>query len=183
MEWLIAGLGNPGSKYSLTRHNIGSLALENLPLSWKKKFKGLMAISSQTVFLRPQTFMNLSGESVSPCARFFQISPSQIVVLHDDIDLPFGQLRLRKGGSDGGHNGLRSLQACLGTKGFKRIRIGIGRPEQGEVTPYVLSPFSPEQSRLLKGLFPLVEDAVTTIQEKGFDQAASLFSKRDIPCP
>ena len=150
---LIVGLGNPGSKYEHTRHNIGFQIIDqcarmmNIPLT-NDKFKGLFGfatINGEKVFLlKPMTFMNLSGESVRPLMDYYKMEIDDLLVIYDDLDLPPGKIRLRQKGGHGGHNGIRSLIAHLGTDEFKRIRVGIGRPEKGEqVANYVLSTFSP----------------------------------------
>jgi len=128
-------LGNPGREYSRNRHNAGFLLSEKLPLelSWHKKFSGLYAAIDGTDgrlhFIKPETYMNLSGKSVSQAALFFKIKTDAILVVHDDLELPLGTISLKFGGGLGGHNGLRSMKACLGTADFWRIRIGIGRPD------------------------------------------------------
>jgi PTH1 family peptidyl-tRNA hydrolase len=145
---LIVGLGNPGAQYLKTRHNAGFWFLDKLiqqfsaSFSPEKKFKGEFYLNKKQdksiALLKPMTFMNLSGESVRPCAQFYQIPSSEILVVHDELDLAAGDIRLKKGGGTGGHNGLKSIQQQLGTADFMRLRIGIGRPIHGEVTPFVL---------------------------------------------
>ena len=135
---LVAFLGNPGKKYSHNRHNAGFLLAHKLPfyadLSWQNKFKGLYAFMGGTGagihFIKPQTYMNLSGESVSQAAAFFKIKSDSIIVIHDELELPLGTISLKFSGGLGGHNGLRSMKACFGTADFWRIRIGIGRPDK-----------------------------------------------------
>jgi peptidyl-tRNA hydrolase, PTH1 family len=151
---LVVGLGNPGREYASSRHNIGWMALDELarqggfPLA-RKKFQGEYAKGMfegrECVLLRPETYMNESGRSVQPAASFFHAGPRDIVVLHDEIDLPFGDVRVKVGGGHAGHNGLRSLVQHLGTAEFVRIRMGVGRPPPGftgEVADYVLSSFT-----------------------------------------
>jgi peptidyl-tRNA hydrolase, PTH1 family len=148
--FLIVGLGNPGSEYNLTRHNIGflavdALAAENQASAWKKKFKGLVASSSdpELLYLKPQTYMNLSGEAVAEALRFYKLAPAQIVVFHDDLDLAPGQVKIKQGGGSGGHNGIKSIDEHIG-KDYWRVRLGIGHPGiKGEaVTNYVLDRFA-----------------------------------------
>ncbi len=149
--FLIAGLGNPGAKYAHNRHNIGFLAAERLADTfraspWSKKFQGEVCearLKDDRLFLlKPHTFMNLSGESVGAAARFYKIAPENVIVLYDELDLPIGKLRVKQGGGHGGHNGLKSIDAHLG-KEYRRVRIGIGRPEHKDaVTNYVLGDFS-----------------------------------------
>ena len=148
---LIVGLGNPGPEYQHTRHNAGSLLVEaiadsyNLHLSKDKKLHGLTAklsIAGHPVHLLiPSTFMNLSGKSVAAICNFYKIPPQQILVAHDELDLDPGKVRLKVGGGHGGHNGLRDIISCLGTKDFQRLRLGIGHPgDRSKVTGYVLAP-------------------------------------------
>jgi PTH1 family peptidyl-tRNA hydrolase len=153
-------LGNPGRKYSRTRHNAGWLVLERLSyygqLSWKSKFRGeyaqRIAQGQRFVLLRPLTFMNRSGECVREAAGFFKVKPEQILVVHDDIELDFGQISFKQGGGLGGHNGLRSLKESLGTGDFWRLRLGIDRPCRQDVSSYVLSGFSRQQQKRLSEL-------------------------------
>lgn len=161
--WLVVGLGNPGSKYELNRHNIGFLAVEEIARKlgssvWTKKFRGELCEgnfkSERIYFLKPQTYMNLSGESVAAAARFYKIPPENIIVIHDDIDIANGKLRVKQGGGNGGHNGLKSLDAHIGVN-YIRIRIGVGRPEHsGQVADFVLNDFSKEdfftQEKIIK---------------------------------
>lgn len=148
--WLVAGLGNPGAKYERNRHNVGFIgadlvAEKRSASAWAKKFSGLFCEARgepRTFFLKPQTYMNLSGESVAACAHFYKITPETIIVLHDDLDLLAGKVRVKRGGGHGGHNGLKSIDSHLG-KDYLRVRIGIGRPEhKDDVTNYVLGDFS-----------------------------------------
>ncbi|MGB9617716.1 MAG: aminoacyl-tRNA hydrolase [Desulfomonilaceae bacterium] len=134
---LIVGLGNPGTAYRLTRHNIGFEAIDELAkavgASWadsRRKYLIAQALidGCNAALIKPQTFMNLSGEAVSACARKYGISPERIIVVHDDIDLALGKVRIKFGGGDGGHKGVRSIAQSLGSKLFKRVRLGIGRP-------------------------------------------------------
>ena len=148
----IIGLGNPGRKYAKTRHNIGFMVLDELEKRQsirldKHKFKCDYQIETfgteKVLFIRPQTFMNLSGEGVRPLLDFYKVDYHNVLVIYDDLDLPTGKIRLREKGGHGGHNGIRSLIDHLGTKDFKRLRIGIGRPEdRTPVVNYVLKPFA-----------------------------------------
>jgi len=150
---LVVGLGNPGKKYAAHRHNVGFMALDAMAgevsgLAWKEKFSGVFArgelFGKSAALLKPMTFMNLSGDSVQPAMAFTKVAVGDVVVLHDELDVPFGEVRLKVGGGHAGHNGLRSLIERLGTPDFIRVRIGIGRPPpgfRGEVADYVLSNF------------------------------------------
>lgn len=154
---LIVALGNPGQKYAFTRHNIAWQLLEHLSffncLSWQTKFKGEYAAHSSSgdkiFLLKPQTYMNLSGDSVQPFANFFKIKFDEILVVHDDIELNFGVIGFKTGGGLAGHNGLRSVAQSLGTSDFKRVRLGISRPGFGTVEAYVLSNFSEDEKAVL----------------------------------
>lgn len=154
---LVVFLGNPGMKYSSTRHNLAWLALECFSfyggLTWKRKFRGEYAQETiqgeRLVLLKPLTFMNRSGGCVREAAGFYKFLPEEILVVHDDVELDFGQIRFKWGGGLGGHNGLRSVSESLGTKGFCRLRLGIGRPVRQEVSSYVLGGFSRDQEELL----------------------------------
>jgi len=156
MVELAAFLGNPGKEYSQNRHNAGFLLAEKLetnsPLKWQKKFKGFHAVFNEKVhFIKPLTFMNLSGQSVSQAASFFKIKPNAILVVHDELELPLGVVSLKFGGGLGGHNGLRSMKASLGSADFWRIRIGIGRPvhDSEAVIDWVLSDFDTAEREIL----------------------------------
>ncbi len=153
---LVVGLGNPGAKYERNRHNIGFCAVDAIAQkygvsSWAKKFRGELCEAeipgsrAKLLLLKPQTYMNLSGESVATCAHFYKIPPEKIFVIYDEIDLLPGKLRMKQGGGNGGHNGLKSIDAHMGTD-YWRVRIGIGRPEHREdVANYVLDNFSKDE--------------------------------------
>jgi len=145
---LIVGLGNPGSKYEKTRHNVGFRFLDLLAESKGLRFDAAPRFRAdvatwnraegRVLLIKPQTFMNNSGEAVAPLARYYEVEPESIIVVYDDLDLPAGKIRLKKGGGHGGHNGLKSINQHLGSPEYVRVKIGIGRPEHGEVTPWVL---------------------------------------------
>lgn len=156
MPYLFVFLGNPGPQYRQTRHNCGWMVCDRLtrvlpqPDNWQSKFHGLFAKRQDAVLLKPQTFMNESGISVQEACRFFNITAGDVVVVHDDIELPFGEVRLQMGGGLGGHNGLRSVRQHLGTDAFRRLRIGVGRPPAViQVSDYVLGRFSPSEESSL----------------------------------
>lgn len=152
---LIVGLGNPGKNYSLTRHNIGFIIIDNYfkSVDWKEKFFGLyytcVVNSEKVVFLKPQTFMNLSGRSVVECANYFKIDPKDILVIHDDLDMFFGKVRLKKMSSSGGHNGIKSIISCLNTDLFCRFKFGISKEQNNSTKDYVLSKFSKEEQKYI----------------------------------
>jgi PTH1 family peptidyl-tRNA hydrolase len=183
---LVVGLGNPGSEYEFTRHNIGWLLLDAYnPISgnnWKSKFKGYYTdatIGSEKIyFLKPDTYMNLSGESVQPLCQFFKIKPEEILVLQDELDLPFGQIMFKKGGGLAGHNGLKSITQCLGTQDFHRMRIGIGRPVHGSVSNWVLSKFSGDKEIELGVVLDKSSEALSAFIKEGM-KAATKYNKKD----
>lgn len=166
---VIVGLGNPGKKYEGTRHNAGFFTIDELLKRHsitldKQKFKANYAIEfingEKVMFVKPQTFMNLSGEALRPLMDYYNAEVENLVVIYDDLDLPIGKIRLRKTGGHGGHNGIRSLIDHLGTKEFNRIRVGIGRPTNSmTVVDYVLRPFSKEQKQDVEHAVLLSSDA------------------------
>ena len=174
---LIIGLGNPGSEYLNNRHNIGFMALDNLYAhylfeNWRTKLGGLFSTASlgseKIILVKPQTFMNLSGICVAKFKQFFKINVADIFVIYDDIDLGFGEVKIKQGGGDAGHKGVRSISQHLQTKDFNRIRLGIGRPStKEEVSHFVLSNFSKSEKDKLLILFQsLSEDFVKIIQKR-----------------
>jgi PTH1 family peptidyl-tRNA hydrolase len=175
---LVVGLGNPGKKYELNRHNVGFLAVDYLINKFNaskisSKFKGELFKSNEYLFLKPTTYMNLSGESVKEVKNFYKIDNDDIIVIHDDIDLKLGALRFKKGGSSGGHNGLKSIDKNIGND-YWRVRIGVGRPERKEeVINYVLSDFSKDEFECIKKLFPDIYEAIKDIKN-----ASSRYSKK-----
>lgn len=174
---LIVGLGNPGKKYALNRHNVGFMAVDYFINEFDAikigNFKGELFKSSEFLFLKPSTYMNLSGESVVLVKNFYKINNENIIVIHDDLDLKLGALRFKRGGSSGGHNGLKSIDKYIGND-YYRIRIGIGRPERKEeVVTYVLSDFLPEELECVKTTFPIIKKAIFEIEN-----AASKYSRK-----
>ena len=183
---LFVGLGNPGSQYEDTRHNIGFKVIDTLVDDFgardisKTSFQGILARASNTLFLKPTTFMNLSGKSVQPVKYFFKVELENIIVIHDDIDLPFGAVRFKKGGGHGGHNGLKSLDALLG-KEYIRIRVGVGKPEyKSQVADYVLHDFSDEEKLLLDALIAHVAKAAKGLSVEALDTIKSRYSLKSI---
>ena len=170
---MIVFLGNPGIQYRQTRHNAGWMVCDslvaalNLTDSWQTKFHAQYQKQVSYVLLKPQTFMNESGVSVQEASRFFGIAPADILVVHDDIELPFGEVRRQLGGGMGGHNGLRSVRQHLGTEAFVRLRIGVGRPSGSmQVADYVLARFSPLEEKQLENILDnAVESALQYLGE------------------
>lgn len=156
---LIVGLGNPGRTYTWTKHNIGFLVLEAFVKAnrWtfqkEAKFFGEIIRTENVIYLKPKTYMNLSGKAVQAVMQFYKIEPKDILVISDDLDLPLWKLRLRTSGSAGGHNGLKSIIQSIGTNEFKRLRIGIDRVAEEDSKEYVLSPFSKKEKAELETLF------------------------------
>ena len=182
---LIVGLGNPGDRYASTRHNIGFMALDRIAQAYgiavgKKGFQSLHGSGKvgecKVILVKPQTFMNRSGEAVGEVAAYFRISPCDILVIYDDIDLPFGRLRVRGGGGSGGQRGMASIISTLGTDEFPRVRVGIGRPEGGDVSGYVLSAFNGDERKVLDTVVERVADAVETFCVSGVIEAMDRFN-------
>ncbi len=188
MDQLIVGLGNYGKKYEHTRHNIGWDVFEELTfandLKWIEKFKGEFAVlnvnNSKIYFLKPHTYMNLSGESVQPLMQFFKIPIENILICHDELDLPFGTIGFKPGGGLAGHNGLKSIAQVLGTTEFKRLRIGIGRPVHGDVSNWVLSGYSQEEKDFFRNYLSETARALETYVKLGFSKAATQYSKKKL---
>jgi PTH1 family peptidyl-tRNA hydrolase len=179
---LIVGLGNPGKEYSTTRHNAGFwwvdefMRSQNASFKADSKFHGLVARANfqghEVHLLKPQTFMNVSGRSVGAVAQFYKIEPAQILVVHDELDLPPGSAKLKLGGGHGGHNGLKDIIAHLGTKDFWRLRLGIGHPgERTEVVNYVLNAPRKEEQVLIDEAMQRAQDVATLIIEGKMEAA------------
>ena len=187
---LIIGLGNPGSTYAGTRHNIGFMVAERLAnehgIALKKKgYQGIYGVGRvvgrEATILQPQTYMNLSGVSVGSACKSLGIDPGDLIVIHDDIDLPFGVLKIRAGGGHGGHNGIRSIREVLGSGDFIRVKVGVGRPEAGgDVAGHVLKVFSAEERGKLDNVVDNSARAVETILLQGVPIAMNEFNNRDI---
>lgn len=184
---LVAGLGNPGREYQQTRHNIGFLVVHelagalNAPRPQRAHRAEIVdvAVNGRKVILaRPQTYMNLSGLSVLAIMRFHRIGPEELLVIHDDLDLSFGRIRLRPGGGAGGHNGVRSLIDALGTQQLARVRVGIGRPEHGDPMRYVLGRWTREEMESLGAVLSDAVDATRYTLEFGLRQAMNEFNGR-----
>ena len=167
---MVVFAGNPGREYEKTRHNIGWMVLDSFTgsgtFNWKKKFNGqwvdYFTGTDKIIFLKPETFMNNTGKSVQAAAHFFKIKPEEILILHDDLELDFEKVVLKKGGGTGGHNGLRSMNQHLGTSEYYRLRLGIGRPVHGSVSSFVLGRFSPDEEI---GLQTFIPEAVTALKD------------------
>lgn len=182
---LVVGLGNPGPGYAGNRHNVGFMVIDELAHRVDGRFKAHKAgadvleirlAGRRAVLARPRSFMNVSGRAVGTTARFFKVPPTDVVVVHDDLDLEYGVLKLKRGGGEGGHNGLRSISATLGSRDYLRVRFGIGRPP-GRMDPadFVLHDFSAEQRRELGLLVDRSADAVEQLLAKGLTATQNQF--------
>lgn len=192
---LIVGLGNPGSKYDQTRHNIGFEAVDALARFWQislsehRKFQGVFGEGrgpkgDKIRLLKPLTYMNLSGQAIRAVTDWYKLPPESVLVIYDDMDLPVGKIRLRLSGSAGGHNGMKSAIAHLGTQNFPRLRIGIGSSKipgrDGDVVNHVLGQFSKAEAQLMTEVLRLVSDAVELSLRQGIEKAMSLYNGRTV---
>ena len=190
-EYIIAGLGNPGEQYCGTRHNVGFLIVDemsrrwNSPISmekWQAEYISLSLGEAKVHLVKPITYMNRSGFAVANFSRFYKVSPDQLLVIHDDLDMAPGRIKLIKGGGTGGHNGIKSLVDTLGTKDFYRLKIGIGRPGNGVVHPgfpvdkYVLSNFSDEDITDLQSKYNSLEDGIRLFLQDNPAKAMNLLN-------
>ncbi|PJZ46040.1 aminoacyl-tRNA hydrolase [Leptospira brenneri] len=172
IHFLIVGLGNPGDKYKNTRHNIGFMVLDALASRFNESFKDSKKYAETTHswegdkihLLKPLEFMNLSGKATQTLANLYKIPPSQILVVQDEVDLPFGKIKNKIGGGTAGHNGLKDIVAKLGSQDFHRLRFGVGKPEKGgmEVADFVLQNFNSEERNILQ---TLIQDSITKIED------------------
>lgn len=188
--WMIVGLGNPGAEYAATRHNVGFMVAERLAdrqgAGWSRQRKARAMTASgrvgplpgvRTVLVEPLTFMNLSGQAVAPLATYYKVPVERIVVIHDELDLPAGTLRLKRGGGDNGHNGLRSLRGSLGSGEFLRVRVGVGRPPgRQDPADYVLRPFAKSEQDLVGVVIEQAADAVEVLITEGLPAAQNRFN-------
>lgn len=182
----IIGLGNPGKKYELTRHNIGFMVVDKIASDLNievtdHKFKCQYGIGvhdgHKVMLVKPQTFMNLSGEGVRPLLDYYNIEMEKVIVLYDDLDLPLGKLRLRQKGTGGGHNGMKSLNQHLATEKYKRVRIGIDRPSEGTtVVKYVLSKFSKAEQPMLEKVVDTASEATIKFITEPFEEVMTEFN-------
>ena len=186
---LVVGLGNPGSKYARSRHNAGFWVLDRVAARHglrfsERDYKSQIARGSidgeRVVLLKPQTYMNLSGEAVGRARRDLRLDPAQVLVVYDEADLPLGRIRVREGGGSGGHNGMESVIGALGGKGFPRVRIGIGRPGTGKIPiDYLLEGLHPEERKELDDAIERAADAVETVLTEGVRAAMNRFNSPD----
>lgn len=188
MRWVVAGLGNPGEQYHWSRHNIGFLVLEHIAEErnvefQRRKFKGLLAEArfgdESALLVKPQTYYNLSGECVAAVLGYYKIPPERLIAVHDDLDLDFGQLRLKRGGGDAGNRGVRSITAALGTPDFLRVRVGIGHQAAAEdAKNYVLHVMRGRQREEFAAVITRAARAIEAVITEGLTRAMNLFNQR-----
>lgn len=194
--WLVVGLGNPGPKYAGTRHNLGFMCLDVLATRWGANLsdhkglalagKSIMRLNgsqAKTFFAKPLTYMNDSGAAVSSLCTYYDIDPARVIVIHDDMDLDFGRIKVKAGGSAGGHNGIKSIDRSLGTNKYSRVRLGTSHASRGahahdNSIDWVLGGFPPAQKKELPALLDDAADAVETIMFEGLGQAQEKFNGR-----
>lgn len=179
---LVVGLGNPGATYKDTRHNVGFMILDRLARAWNMEFKKDMkrkaelATRQGVLFIKPLTFMNDSGQCVGPIMRFFKLTPEQVFVIYDETAFAPGEFKLKRTGSDGGHNGMKSLIAHLGSQNFPRLRFGIGLSRPGGLVGHVLGKFSPEEREIVENGLDKAVEAVQFVLSQGVELAANRYN-------
>jgi PTH1 family peptidyl-tRNA hydrolase len=188
IRWVVVGLGNPGEQYRRSRHNLGFMAVRrfagryNCDLT-RRKFNGfyteIRTEAGNVIMIMPQTFYNRSGDCASAMLGYYKVPPERLIVIHDEMDLPAGQLRLKRGGGDAGNRGVRSIAETLGTSDFIRLRIGIAHPagRQGSID-YLLQPLTDEELRLLEPVFERAGDAVLAVIGDGLERARAIYNER-----
>jgi len=189
VDYIVAGLGNPGARYAATRHNAGFRVIDVLSARHgvkidKSRFHALTGTAvingARVLLMKPQTFMNLSGKAVRAASSFYKIPPGRIIVVFDDVSLPVGKLRVRKKGSDGGHNGIKSIISECGTDEFPRLKVGVGSPVYHDMVDWVTSPFEGADRERIGRVFPVAADAVEQMLSGDYDAAAGEFNGRTI---
>ncbi len=190
MVYLVIGLGNPGKRYESTRHNVGFMVVEKLADRWKIELKhnsfnalwGKGGVDGKSVLLaKPQTFMNLSGTAARRLQSFFKTDISRLIVIHDDLDLPFGSIRMKAGGGTAGHKGLASIESDLGSSDFIRVRLGIGKPvDKSRIEGYVLEPFRKEDQVVLQQVIERAADASAEIVLNGLQKAIGKYQTKNM---
>lgn len=186
-RWIVVGLGNPGARYARTRHNAGvmviEILLERVGVALKRHKSGCLIAETEiagtsVVLARPTSYMNESGRQVGPLVRWYKSPVDHVVVVHDELDLPLGEVRVKAGGGTAGHNGVKSLAGPLGGKDFVRVRVGVSRPRAGDATAYVLSDFSAGERHDLSAILERSADAVERIIEAGVERAMNEINTR-----
>lgn len=179
---LIVGLGNPGKSYENTRHNIGFMVLDHYlkDPTWQKKFNAqyttTMVENEKIVWIKPETYMNLSGNAVVEFVNYYKIDPKDILVIHDDLDLPFGKYRIKINSSAGGHNGIKSIINCLGTNAFARLKIGISHNIEGDTKDFVLGKFSKSQLEEIEKLYNIFNDIIDDYIKEGINYVMNKYN-------
>ncbi len=180
--YLIAGLGNPGDKYKLNRHNVGFLVIDEITKNLQttnitnQNFKAQVQKYSSDIYAKPQTFMNDSGASIINIVEYYNIENNNVIIVHDDLDLPFGTVKFKIDGGHGGHNGLRSIDSHIG-KDYIRVRIGIGKPEnKKDVANYVLSNFTKEELKVLEDIIPHTIEAINSLKSLSLEEVKSKYT-------
>lgn len=179
---LIVGLGNPGKEYENTRHNIGFMVVDKYldNPTWQSKFKAkftsLIINDEKVLFVKPETYMNLSGESIRDFVNFYKIKIDDILIIHDDLDLPFGTYRLKTNSSSGGHNGIKSIINCLGTNSFARLKIGISHNANGDTKDFVLGKLSKEQLESLDSLYPKFNNIINAFLKENINKVMNDYN-------
>lgn len=187
VEKLIVGLGNPGPKYAHNRHNVGFHVLDLLARTYDLSFdrqqaKGLLSVGRiaghKVILLKPQTYMNLSGGAVAGVAHFYRVTPGDVLVVYDDIDLPLGRLRMRPAGGSGGHNGMNSIIASLGMEEFPRLRVGVGRPSCGDPVDYLLHDFAADELAVMEESYTAAAATVELYLKEGLEAAMNWCNRK-----
>ena len=188
MTYVIAGLGNPGRAYQGTRHNVGFMVIDAISRLTNIRVRGFRfrgrtgkgnLEGKKVILIKPRTYMNQSGKSISSCLFGLKAGPEKLIVVHDDIDLPTGRIRVKRGGGAGGHRGIISIIEALGTDQFARVRIGVGKPSPGmDPADYVLSPFSKEEKATINDAIEMGARAALTVVGQGVDQAMNKFNSK-----
>jgi PTH1 family peptidyl-tRNA hydrolase len=188
IEWVVVGLGNPGDEYARSRHNAGFMTIDRIAKAngvelSRRKFKGLIAevtlAGKSALLVKPQTFYNLSGECVADLLGYFRIAPEHLIVVHDELDIEAGRLRIKRGGGDAGNRGVHSIAEALGATEFIRVRIGIGRPaDPQENKDYLLRPMNAAQRQALTSIVERAASAVGAIAESGLERAMNRYNQR-----
>ena len=189
--WVVVGLGNPGRRYRATRHNVGFRVVDRLAARWdvaveREAHRALVGearrAGERVLLVKPQTWMNESGEALASLARFYRVDPARVIAVHDDVDLEPGRVRIRRGGRAGGNRGVESLMAALGDPGFLRVKIGVGRPPAGPVPPsWVLSVPPAEELAALAAAEERAADAVELLVTDGPDRAMNRINQKEVP--
>lgn len=187
---IVAGLGNPGRKYANTRHNVGFMVIDFIAKKLKTKFEdkdefslARTKIENKEVFLvKPKTYMNLSGRAIKSILKegIMKAFPYSLIVVHDDLDLPLGKIKIKKNGSSGGHKGVQSIIDMIGTKNFIRIKIGIGKDPLMDGAEYVLTAFSKKEKDIIKEKIPLAAEAIVTIITEGLEKAMNIYNRETV---